>query len=506
MKVRLSAIGDNPGDGGLRQQWVFGETGGSIGRSPSCDWTLADPNNTLSGRHALIGFANGTFTITDISTNGVYVNTVSSPLGRGRTGPLRDGDILYLGPYALKVELIQESGQQRGAPRPKQDFPADFPPLGADTTPIFPPAPRSSFGSEPLVPPMPGGGLAQPSAPQTGRSDLLSTAPLADLLQAPAPRSSSLLSDPAVPTPRSPAPAASWDQSGVVRRDDPLASLPASRPPTESGLHGLAAVEAALFGSLPPIPASVPPPFPNNIPPPPASARPSPIPVGAPALKPPSGAPPANMVRTGGGDIPLDFLDGLTATFDATPQPAPRAPAVTGSFAPPPIPPPPPLPQQPAFAPPAQTPQTPLVPPQPAFAPPPAFAPAPPLAAQPPAAPQPFPSQSYPPQPYPLQPSQPGPEVHAGAAPIDPREAAVRAALRASVGQLLSRIAPDEISRSLSHTAPLLTGPDPAALWERYCTLYRELLAGLDATLPQIIGSAFSDASDIRQADPSRYR
>lgn len=492
MKVRLSAIGDNPGDGGLRQQWVFGETGGSIGRSPSCDWTLADPNNTLSGRHALIGFANGAFTITDISTNGVYVNTVSSPLGRGRTGPLRDGDILYLGPYALKVELIQDTGQQRAGPRPKQDFPADFPPMGADTTPILPPTPRSSFGTEPLVPPMPGSGEAYPSAPQAGRSDLLSpTAPLADLLQAPAPRSSSLLSNPGVPTSRPPAPAASWDQSGVVRRDDPLAALPPSRPPTESGLHGLAAVEAALFGSLPPIPASVPPPFPN-IPPPAPPARPSPIPVGAPALKPPSGAPPANTVRTGGVDIPLDFLDGLTATFDAKPQPAPRTPAGAGSFAPPPMP------------------------PQPAFATPPAFAPAPPLATQPPAPqqsfpPQPLPAQSYPPQPYapqpyPPQPSQPGLEVRASAAPIDPREAAVRAALRASVGQLLSRIAPDEISRSLSHTAPLLTGPDPAALWERYCALYRELLAGLDATLPQIIGSAFSDAADLRPADPSRYR
>ncbi|MQT15068.1 type VI secretion system-associated FHA domain protein [Segnochrobactrum spirostomi] len=472
MKVRLSAIGDNPGDGGLRQQWVFGETGGSIGRSPSCDWTLADPNNTLSGRHALIGFANGAFTITDISTNGVYINTVSSPLGRGRTAPLREGDILYLGPYALKVELVQEGGAQRAASRPQQNFGLDSPAVGSDTAPVLPPTPRPSFAGEPLMP-APARAPGQPSAPQAGRTDLLSSnAPLADLFQPPAPRSSSLLSDTLPPTPRQPAPTGGWDQSGIARRDDPLAALQPRHPPGESGLHGLAAVEAALFGSLPPIPSSVPPPFPNNIQPPGAPARPSAaIPTGAPALKPPSGAPPANVVRTGGIDIPLDFLEGLTATFDAKPQPAPSA-AAARTFAPPP-----------PFA------------PQPSFAPPPQ-----------PLPPQGFPPQAFPAQSAPPQAFSPTPDGRTSAAPMDPREAAVRAALRASVGQLLGRIAPDEISRSLSHTAPLLTGPEPAALWERYCTLYRELLAGLDTTLPQIIGSAFSDASEVLPADTSRFR
>jgi len=115
MKVRLAVIGDHRQGLGDRAEHVFAEAGGVIGRSPSCDWVLPDDTKTLSARHASIGFADGIFVVTDTSTNGVYLNTVDAPLGRGATTPLRAGDILYLGPYAISVEPLVDSveGRQR---------------------------------------------------------------------------------------------------------------------------------------------------------------------------------------------------------------------------------------------------------------------------------------------------------------------------------------------------------------------------------------------------------
>ncbi|WP_456639321.1 type VI secretion system-associated FHA domain protein TagH [Bradyrhizobium sp. USDA 10063] len=79
--------------------------GGSLGRGQSCQWQLPDPTNTLSARHALIAFNGIGFTITDTSTNGVYINTVDTPLGRGNAAPLTDGDTLYMASYIISVMI-----------------------------------------------------------------------------------------------------------------------------------------------------------------------------------------------------------------------------------------------------------------------------------------------------------------------------------------------------------------------------------------------------------------
>ncbi|MBH5372770.1 FHA domain-containing protein [Bradyrhizobium sp. CNPSo 4016] len=92
---------------------AFGPEGGSIGRGPGCYWRLLDPTNTLSGHHALIAFNGVGFTITDTSTNGVYINTVDAPLGRGNTAPLADGDTLYLANYILSVMIEDDPVEER---------------------------------------------------------------------------------------------------------------------------------------------------------------------------------------------------------------------------------------------------------------------------------------------------------------------------------------------------------------------------------------------------------
>jgi type VI secretion system protein ImpI len=50
---------------------AFGESGGTIGRHPDCDWSIEDRSRLLSGRHARIAWRNGRFFLTDISRNGI---------------------------------------------------------------------------------------------------------------------------------------------------------------------------------------------------------------------------------------------------------------------------------------------------------------------------------------------------------------------------------------------------------------------------------------------------
>lgn len=174
MKVRLTVIGDHRQSLGDRAEHVFTEAGGVVGRSPACDWALPDQSKTLSSRHATIGFTDGVFVVTDTSTNGVYLNTVDAPLGRGATTPLRAGDILYLGPYAISVEPILDrvEGRQKlgvgeswmavragaPAPRPVSDGPEAVVSRPAAADPLAglapPPRPATAFpGAAASAPP-----------------------------------------------------------------------------------------------------------------------------------------------------------------------------------------------------------------------------------------------------------------------------------------------------------------------------------------------------------------
>ena len=44
---------------------VFEEDGGTIGRAPSCDWNLPDPENFVSGNHASVIWQDGEFFLID---------------------------------------------------------------------------------------------------------------------------------------------------------------------------------------------------------------------------------------------------------------------------------------------------------------------------------------------------------------------------------------------------------------------------------------------------------
>ncbi|GLQ31844.1 type VI secretion system-associated FHA domain protein TagH [Litoribrevibacter albus] len=88
---------------------TFDQFGGTIGRSESSDWYLPDPERVVSGTHARIEERNGSFYITDLSTNGLYVNRSVEPLGTDNSHLLSDGDFLSLGEYEVEVRLVTQS-------------------------------------------------------------------------------------------------------------------------------------------------------------------------------------------------------------------------------------------------------------------------------------------------------------------------------------------------------------------------------------------------------------
>jgi predicted component of type VI protein secretion system len=88
---------------------AFDGKGGIIGRSLQADWILPDPDRFISGRHAAIDFKGGMYYLADTSSNGVYVNDDSEPLGKGNPRRLFDGDKLRMGDFEFLVSI--ENGE-----------------------------------------------------------------------------------------------------------------------------------------------------------------------------------------------------------------------------------------------------------------------------------------------------------------------------------------------------------------------------------------------------------
>lgn len=121
----------------------------TLGRGGDNDWTLPDPQKLVSKHHCVIGGADGHYELTDVSTNGVYINGAIDPVGPDTPAVLADGDRLQIGEYELEVELT--SGAAAGAGKPA---------LSAwetgETQPPSGPAPRPHqdiFGSAHAEPP-----------------------------------------------------------------------------------------------------------------------------------------------------------------------------------------------------------------------------------------------------------------------------------------------------------------------------------------------------------------
>jgi type VI secretion system protein len=90
---------------------TFDEQGGSIGRRDENDWVLPDPERFISGRHAQIDFSDGAFHITDLSSNGVFINRSAQPVGKNNRVALQQGDSLTIGDYDIGVAIEKPVSQ-----------------------------------------------------------------------------------------------------------------------------------------------------------------------------------------------------------------------------------------------------------------------------------------------------------------------------------------------------------------------------------------------------------
>ena len=106
MILTLEVIGEQAQDLGAGSRKVFNAVGGTIGRLPDNDWVFPDPY--VSGRHALIRYLNGKYFVEDTSTNGVFINSPDHRLARSDSHQLRDGDVLFIDAYQIRVSLAKD--------------------------------------------------------------------------------------------------------------------------------------------------------------------------------------------------------------------------------------------------------------------------------------------------------------------------------------------------------------------------------------------------------------
>jgi type VI secretion system protein len=105
MALRLRVISDHRHRLGDKNTFVFGVSGGSIGRSAENDWVLPDDMRYVSGRHARIVFHKGRYLLQDTSSNGVFINDNDKPLGGQNPHELKSGDVLRIGEYHVQVQI-----------------------------------------------------------------------------------------------------------------------------------------------------------------------------------------------------------------------------------------------------------------------------------------------------------------------------------------------------------------------------------------------------------------
>lgn len=133
-----------------------------IGRDDSNDWTLPDRTGGISRNHCTIRFVDGAFVLQDTSSNGTFVNHHGDHTNDRVSGsyPLRDKDLLLIGPYLIAVQITGL---------------ANTTPDGATSHGIDPPAPAPAAVEPPpaqAAPVRPAGGARRGGDPALLLADL----------------------------------------------------------------------------------------------------------------------------------------------------------------------------------------------------------------------------------------------------------------------------------------------------------------------------------------------
>lgn len=136
MILTLEIGGSEAENLGARRRKVFNATGGTIGRSPDCDWAL--PDQFISGRHAVIRYQGGVFFIEDAdSKNGVFVNSLQNRLTKGQPHELKSGDLILIDPYEITASIDEHASPPVSARPPAYTITDDpFAPVGSRPSPV----------------------------------------------------------------------------------------------------------------------------------------------------------------------------------------------------------------------------------------------------------------------------------------------------------------------------------------------------------------------------------
>lgn len=109
MGLCLSVISYQQLSPSLQANFTLAGASAVIGRASSSDWVLPDSDKILSSRHAELTLVMDKYYITDVSTNGVFINQSTKPLGKGNRHALTAGEQIILGEYVIEVTIDPDS-------------------------------------------------------------------------------------------------------------------------------------------------------------------------------------------------------------------------------------------------------------------------------------------------------------------------------------------------------------------------------------------------------------
>ena len=105
-------------ENGLPTRLRLDRHGAVIGRSPTADWSLPDPQHYISSVHCEIDYRDSAYVLVDKSTNGTFVNGDQQRLAGPHT--LGPGDVVVIGQYSIRADLEGAGGAQSATPPPQQ--------------------------------------------------------------------------------------------------------------------------------------------------------------------------------------------------------------------------------------------------------------------------------------------------------------------------------------------------------------------------------------------------
>ena len=132
---------------GARKRFEMRFGSATVGRSPEADWVIPDLNRMISRRHLRIDASGGDFTLTDTSSNGVYVNANVVPVGYGASVKLQNGDRIRVGEAEIAVAIADVDGVAAEGPPRRAAAPEPTAPPNARRDPLGGPFASSSSSS-----------------------------------------------------------------------------------------------------------------------------------------------------------------------------------------------------------------------------------------------------------------------------------------------------------------------------------------------------------------------